>query len=232
MYFDWHRIAIVGFLACVVFASEGCGPSNSEATEPTEVSEIELQPTDSFAVETTSEKPEAVAENKLPAAKQYEQGEYGATRNSEPEEVCNAFVRALHERNTIAAERLLTLTSRVTLHDKGLELDALAGENAQYVIGDAKYTTSQKDFAYVDCHITEPAEQGELNFVVRWMLKPEPGYGWRVFGMVMEEQGQLHKINFESSEHAAVVNEMYAAEQQEAGPEVRQANQPGQADIR
>lgn len=201
----------------------GCGGPAAEPT-PTTVAEPEAETTTQTATQPEEEPEAETASAALPQARMYEGGEHGATRTSSPAEVCRAFVNSLHERNIVSAERLLTLSSRLTLHDQGLELDAIASENAQYVIGDAKYATQLKQLAYVDCHVTEPTPEGEVSFVVSWMLKPEAGYGWRVFGMVMKESGRNHLINFELAEHAEVVSDLYTAEQSPQGPEVRQAS--------
>lgn len=214
------RKSCLWFLVPVALLA-GCG---SPATPPAEDAS-DAASSESTADETPADEAveTAAIPNNLPEAKVYEAGEQGVTRTSSPAEVCRAFVHSLHERNITSAERLLTLASRITIHDQDLELDAIAGENAQYVIGDAKYATQLKQLAYVDCHVSELTDAGELNFVVSWMLKPEAGYGWRVFGMVMQEDGKNHILNFENPEHAEVVNSIYTNDAKIDGPAVRQA---------
>lgn len=226
-------ISALALASCILCS--GCGSNDSEPTaDPaTETATTNDQQAQSAIdpVDPSAESDAASRQNgeSVKVAKTYEAGSSGVTKASSPTEVCDAFVRSLHERNTLAAERLLTLTSRITMHDHELELQPIAGENAQYVIGDAKYATQLKQLAYVDCHVSDRSEAGEETFVVRWMLKPEAGYGWRVFGMVMNEAGGNQMINFENSDHAQVVSDIYLAEENQMEPGIdqpisRQAN--------
>jgi len=154
----------------------------------------------------------------------YQEDVAGVTQGSSPAQVCEAFVRTLHHRDTISCERLLTLASRIVIHESGLELGPLAGQNAQYVIGEAKYATNREELAYVDCHVFDPDEGEEGKFVVTWMLKQESSYGWRVCGMIMAENNESHVVNFESSTHAQAINQMYNEEKTSDAAEVRQAS--------
>lgn len=145
---------------------------------------------------------------------QYATDVAGVTRDSSPTEVAQAFVHLLHAEDLLSAERLLTLKARAVIHESGLELGPIAGPRAEYVLGDARYTTNARDLAYVDCFVRDPdlaadgqAQAGE--FKVTWALRPESVYGWRVYGMVSEENGTPQMVSFESSQHTTAISQMY-----------------------
>ena len=146
---------------------------------------------------------------------QYDSDVAGVTYESSPTDVSRAFVDLLHQDDVLVAERLLTLRARAVIHESGLELGPIAGAQAQYVIGEARYATNEKSRAYVDCFVFDPelssVGQGgqEPSFKVTWVLRQESIYGWRVCGMVSEEDGQPRMVHFENPEHALAINQMY-----------------------
>ena len=145
---------------------------------------------------------------------QYATDVAGVTRESAPTEVARAFVHLLHAEDLQSAERLLTLKARAVIHESGLELGPIAGSRAEYVLGEARYTTNARDLAYVDCFVRDPelaaAGQGQNGeFKVTWALRPESIYGWRVYGMVSEENGTPQMVSFESSQHTTAISRMY-----------------------
>lgn len=158
---------------------------------------------------------------------QYATDVAGVTRDSSPAEVAQAFVHLLHKEDVLTAERLLTLKSRAVIHESGLELGPIAGPRAEYVLGDARYTTNARDLAYVDCFVRDPdlADPSQLQsgeFKVTWALRPESIYGWRVYGMVSEENGTPQMVSFESSQHTTAISQMY---DQQSGMEQERSRQ-------
>lgn len=159
-----------------------------------------------------------------PSAGNYSVDINGATNKSLPTQVCDAFVRSLHDRDIVSAERLLTLASRIVIHDSELELAPLAGPNASYVIGEVKYATKLQQLAYVDCHVFDPEMGEDSKFLITWMLKEEASYGWRICGMLSVEDGQQRIVNFENPRHAQAISEKYGDGLELDGPEFRQAD--------
>ena len=138
----------------------------------------------------------------------------GVTIKSSPSHVSQVFVQLLHADDLQTAERLLTLKSRATIHESDLELGPIAGPNSQYVIGDSRYATSLQDLAYVDCFVFDPelVEQGDQEtgkYKVTWVLRQESVFGWRIYGMVHEDNGQLRMVNFENPQHALAISQMH-----------------------
>ncbi len=159
---------------------------------------------------------------------QYATDVAGVTRDSSPTQVAQAFVHLLHAEDLLSAERLLTLKARAVIHESGLELGPIAGPRAEYVLGDARYTTNARDLAYVDCFVRDPdldtagqAQAGE--FKVTWALRPESIYGWRVYGMVSEEQGTPQMVSFESAQHTTAISQMYEEQPALEQGRIRQA---------
>ena len=168
---------------------------------------------------------------------QYDSDVAGITLQSTPTDVTRAFVHLLHVNDLQTAERLLTLKSRAVIFESGLELSPIAGSQAEYVIGDARYTTNNRDRAYVDCYVTDPelANSGDPaggKYKVTWALRPESRFGWRVFGMVTEETGQPQMVSFENSQHAHAINQMYDGQGATGADNMRQARDANGESIR
>lgn len=201
---------------------QGDSESGSERTAEAAFSREAFQSND-FQVELDEER---LAE----LQNQYATDVAGVTRDSSPTEVAQAFVHLLHAEDLLSAERLLTLKARAVIHESGLELGPIAGPRAEYVLGDARYTTNAHDLAYVDCFVRDPdlaaagqAQAGQAQageFKVTWALRPESIYGWRVYGMVSEEHGTPQMVSFESAQHTTAISQMYdeqpALEQEKA----------------
>lgn len=159
---------------------------------------------------------------------QYQTDLAGVTAKSTPSEVTRAFVHTLHRNDLQLAERFLTLKSRATIHESGLELSPIASSRAEYVIGDAQYTTNDRERAFVSCFVYDPELATPENpdsgkYKVTWALRPDAQYGWRVFGMISEETGQPQMVSFENSQHAQAINQMYDAQDALGTEQVRQA---------
>ncbi|MDP1560672.1 MAG: hypothetical protein Q8M16_04685 [Pirellulaceae bacterium] len=168
---------------------------------------------------------------------QYQSDVAGITYQSSPSEVTRAFVHLLHVSDLQTAERLLTLKSRAVIHESGLELSQIAGSRAEYVIGEAQYTTNNKDRAFVDCFVFDPelatpgdAESGK--YKITWALRPEARCGWRVFGMISEESGQPQMVSFENTQHAQAINQMYDQPGELGAGQSREAREAGGGAIR
>ncbi len=168
---------------------------------------------------------------------QYQTDVAGITHQSSPSDVTRAFVHLLHVSDLQAAERLLTLKSRAVIHESGLELSQIAGSRAEYVIGEAQYTTNNRDRAFVDCFVFDPelVTSGDIEsgkYKVTWALRPESQYGWRVFGMISEETGQPQMVSFENTQHAQAINQMYDQQGELGSDQLRRAREANGGEIR
>lgn len=168
---------------------------------------------------------------------QYQTDVAGITYQSSPSDVTRAFVHLLHVNDLQTAERLLTLKSRAVIHESGLELSQIAGSRAEYVIGEAQYTTNNRDRAFVDCFVFDPelATSGDAEggkYKITWALRPEARCGWRVFGMISEETGQPQMVSFENTQHAQAINQMYDQQGGLGADQLRQAREASGGAIR
>ncbi len=244
-----RRYFLVSF-GCGVGLLVGCG-TESESKKSTEWIqetgiEQETAAPDSSVVKTSVDRSAFQAndfqvqldETKIAElAAQYQPDVAGINSQSSPADVSRAFVHSLHTNDLQTAERLLTLKSRAVIHESGLELSPIAGARAEYVIGEAQYTTNNQDRAFVSCFVFDPelatADDPESGkYKVTWALRPEGQYGWRVFGMISEESGQPQMVSFENSQHAQAINQMYDEQGTLDTGRVRQANETNPDSIR
>lgn len=239
--FDVSPARFFGLLPCLFsLAFSGCGAQEErKSTEwlqgPTEnlvanepnAAESEA-PSEAIAFQANSFQLELDEAKLAELEVQYQPDLAGVTATSTPSEVTRAFVHTLHRNDLQLAERFLTLKSRAIIHESGLELSPIAGSQAEYVIGDAQYTTNDRERAFVSCFVYDPElatpedpESGK--YKVTWALRPDAQYGWRVFGMISEETGQPQMVSFENSQHAQAINQMYDAQDALGAEQIRQA---------
>lgn len=134
----------------------------------------------------------------------------GITRKSTAADVAETFVRNLAKRNSIVAERLLTVEARVMTSRAGLQLSPVASQKAKYVIGKTSFATKRRKVAYVDIHVHDPDQGSDADFVVTWALRKTADKYWKVSGMRTDDNGIPRMINFENLQHVTAIVQSYS----------------------
>ena len=150
--------------------------------------------------------------------------------NSDPDEVCTAFLDALVANDLVVAERYLTYAAKVQTRNAQLELQAPGSTKAKYQIMEPKYATSKKLSATVDCEISDKFEGEDTKYVVTWLLQLKKT-GWKISGMMFKIHDS-DPIELLSFENAHDVQRIKAAVNGESATDVRTASDPLQNDIK
>lgn len=163
---------------CSIFTFSGCGTAKTETqsdAKDTESASVDDSNMNSVAATHTSNVTSpAVESNALPGPE------------ATPEFVCDRFMKLLQSGNRTGAENLFTRTALTTTTKAGLKLEPMGGPTSTYRVADARYATSRKKLAQVDCFISDTDENGETyEMEVTWQLH-KLSTGFRISGVMLQ----------------------------------------------
>ena len=118
-------------------------------------------------------------------------------KDSAPEDVCRAFVRALSAGDHIAASKMLTNVAQIETARANLELESPGSENAIWQVLDAEYATAEKKIAQVRCLLKEPDSHETAHLT--WLMRLQEN-GWKISGMSIQISGtgDVDLLSFEN----------------------------------
>ena len=118
-------------------------------------------------------------------------------KDSAPEDVCRAFVRALSAGDHIAASKMLTNVAQIETARANLELESPGSENAIWQVLDAEYATAEKKIAQVRCLLKEPDSHETAHLT--WLMRLQEN-GWKISGMSIQVSGtgDVDLLSFEN----------------------------------
>ncbi len=168
----------ITILSCALLFFTGCGKEKPEVKPDADASAAQNSTmnatTSVVAAKSTDSKSPAAAGNQLPGP------------NSTPEEVCERFMKLLQSGNRIGAENLFTKTALTVTGQAGLKLEPMGGPTSTYRIGEARYATTRRKLAQVDCFITDKDENGKIEEMeVTWQLH-RLNEGFRISGVMLQ----------------------------------------------
>ena len=218
-----QRSRFLALAAAVCLGPIGCSKSDSTAKlTPENDSSVEVtKPTDINSVNAISGEGEGLSS----PAKQ--QTTPSVDPRTDPATVTSKYLGYLKEaaNNTdgnieglIAASNLLTVEAREATREANVDLKFPGPDDANYIVHQAKYVTSEKNIAHVQT-TWKGSDGDDYDYDVTWVLKAN-SVGWRISGMITngETAGELVVFNFEDV--ADITNkgaEIAEAETQVAG---------------
>lgn len=150
------------------------------------------------SVVTASYTVESSPANLLPGSGHPEDPETGdLTIESSPEEVCHRFLVSLQNGERQLAFGLLTPAAQQATSRASLELDSPGEPGSVFTVMPARYATSERLVAEVDCLFHDPTSPDQ-SVRLTWVMRNQPN-GWKISGMAIDNgDGRPDLLSFEN----------------------------------
>lgn len=125
------------------------------------------------------------------------------------------------------ATELLTSKARTATQLANVDVALPGTQNAEYLVHQASYVTNEKTTAHVPTTWKDRIENRDYEYDVTWILKKEPGIGWRVSGMITTAEPNAPPIVFNFEDAADIVSKGGPGQ-----PETQTAGKEPKTDVR
>lgn len=118
-------------------------------------------------------------------------------KSSSPEQVCTQFLAALSRNDHLAATNMLTNVAQIETGRANLELESPGTPGSTFEVLPAKYATTARKVAQVDCLLRQPGVDTPVKLT--WMMRLQYN-GWKISGMAVQlvENEPADLLSFEN----------------------------------
>lgn len=172
-------LSCIAILIAIVVSAIGCRNDSGDETVsgaiPTEPETSQGSDQETTTVAVT---PGGVAESPASAVKL-------PPRETEPETICQLFVRYLSVGNRSMAEQMLTPAALATTSRAQLQLEPVGGPMAKYEMEAPRFATNKRKLCQIDCRIKDQLDDQTVETEITWICRLQKD-GWRIAGMMVE----------------------------------------------
>ena len=105
------------------------------------------------------------------------------SESSSPEEVCETFLQALRQGDSLTASQLLTNLAQIQTTKAKLQLESPGGPDAKFDLQGARYATGERKVCQVTTFVRQPGVDEPV--VLNWMMRFQYN-GWKISGMSVQ----------------------------------------------